>query len=676
MNHKEIETTPSVELSSCSNSTAGSIDSSTTIDDNKEQLGRTITTKRGLKILFLFSDTGGGHRASAESLGKQFEIIFPGSTYHMYDPFSDDECPRLYNLPKNYQHLSNHPLQWKIVYHTGNLRAIELIFSTHLRYSLENMIRNAIKRCNPDVVISVHPILTNVPLVSCQKISEETGRHLPIYTVVTDLGGGHSLWFCNGVDKLYVPSEQILTLAKMRGKVPDEKLVKIGLPIRHDFSVQSKALGGDRTSEKGKMHQKHIRSELGLTFIDRRVILCMGGGEGVGSLSEIVNALYVECARKEIHATILVICGRNEKLKNDLEVRDWDAVVRRGMMTDGSRMRLSSYYSVGLSNCWNAGYGNPDGMSATSTSYFTGGLFSTEQAGCFEGTVTHRLRKILSYNSIENNALVSPTPEEPLETDDEAKSELPLDLTSDDCLDLASFIPFDNSEVEVTCVDIHDQRHLLPPSTTTLQLSPPASDKHDQIFQCGSIISDDDDDDDEIIDDDSSDVPLNPGHVNVIPLGFVNEMAKYMVAADVLVTKAGPGSIAEAASVGLPVMLTSFLPGQEDGNVDFVVNKQFGCYCPYSDPNAIAKTLSSWLLDDKKLQALSRASTAAGAPDAASQIARCIGNDTFEWRLRNDQCHDEEEAAPKDALQQCESIEVSDDVYTTPMNKSPVVSAP
>ena len=47
-----------------------------------------------------------------------------------------------------------------------------------------------------------------------------------------------------------------------------------------------------------------------------------------------------------------------------------------------------------------------------------------------------------------------------------------------------------------------------------------------------------------------------------------------VVAADVLVTKAGPGTIAEAAAVGLPVMVTSFLPGQEAGNVGDVIFRQ------------------------------------------------------------------------------------------------------
>jgi len=51
-----------------------------------------------------------------------------------------------------------------------------------------------------------------------------------------------------------------------------------------------------------------------------------------------------------------------------------------------------------------------------------------------------------------------------------------------------------------------------------------------------------------------------PGNVDVVGLGFISNMAEYMVAADILVTKAGPGTIAEATSVGLPVMITRFVP--------------------------------------------------------------------------------------------------------------------
>lgn len=38
------------------------------------------------------------------------------------------------------------------------------------------------------------------------------------------------------------------------------------------------------------------------------------------------------------------------------------------------------------------------------------------------------------------------------------------------------------------------------------------------------------------------------------------------------------GTIAEASTRGLPVMLFNFLPGQEEGNVPFVVENGFGDY--------------------------------------------------------------------------------------------------
>ncbi len=47
--------------------------------------------------------------------------------------------------------------------------------------------------------------------------------------------------------------------------------------------------------------------------------------------------------------------------------------------------------------------------------------------------------------------------------------------------------------------------------------------------------------------------------VNVEVMGFVNNMDEWMRASDVIVTKAGPGTIAEASICGLPCMLSSYL---------------------------------------------------------------------------------------------------------------------
>jgi hypothetical protein len=65
-----------------------------------------------LKVLFLSSDTGGGHRASAESLAKQFQIQYPGSTYDLLDVMSEDGIYPYNSLVQSYKHLSAHPKQW------------------------------------------------------------------------------------------------------------------------------------------------------------------------------------------------------------------------------------------------------------------------------------------------------------------------------------------------------------------------------------------------------------------------------------------------------------------------------------------------------------------------------------------------------------------------------------
>ena len=100
-------------------------------------------------------------------------------------------------------------------------------------------------------------------------------------------------------------------------------------------------------------------------------------------------------------------------------------------------------------------------------------------------------------------------------------------------------------------------------------------------------------------------------------------MSEYMEAADSLITKAGPGTIAEAAIRGLPTMLSSHLPGQERGNVAFVVENGFGAFA--RRPKTIAQTVSSWLrADSTDLEQMSANARAVATPGATKQIARSL----------------------------------------------------
>ena len=58
--------------------------------------------------------------------------------------------------------------------------------------------------------------------------------------------------------------------------------------------------------------------------------------------------------------------------------------------------------------------------------------------------------------------------------------------------------------------------------------------------------------------------------------GFVQNMPEMMRASDVIITKAGPGTINEALACDLPIILSGYVPGQEEGNVDFVLKNDVG----------------------------------------------------------------------------------------------------
>ncbi len=509
---------------------------------------------RGLKILFLSSDTGGGHRASAESLAKQFQLLFPGSTYDLLDIVEKDGVPPYNSLVKGYKHLSAHPSQWKLVYNVSNSRAFEMLADAHLKLMCEKAVRKSIKSYDPDVVISVHPLMTNVPVLSCSKITNELGKKLPMFTVVTDLGSAHCLWFANGVDKMFVGSEQVKQLAISRGKVPEEKIVLAGLPIRHDFAVQSENLG-DRMSPEGKAYQQKVRQQLELPIIDKPTILVMGGGEGVGSLSHIVDAMYVELVSQGIDALVVVICGRNEKLQKTFAERDWKHVLNRWQAAK-QRMGLTNRF-LSMDVC------GPQNV--------------IPSPGCIEtGSVTGSIRRMLSQGSLSLGGAY---------------------LTS-----------LNNNGDKAT-----------------------TDDKRDPMEESGDASESQTEEEAVPIDVGINFDTENAGSVQVLGVGFVSNIAEYMVAADVLVSKAGPGTISEAAALSLPIMLTSFLPGQEEGNVEYVVEGGFGAYCSDSDPMAIAEEVCMWLADPTKLEQLSRSAKIKGVPYAARNIAQAIGDMTFDF---------------------------------------------
>jgi len=104
--------------------------------------------------------------------------------------------------------------------------------------------------------------------------------------------------------------------------------------------------------------------------------------------------------------------------------------------------------------------------------------------------------------------------------------------------------------------------------------------------------------------------------------GFVREMPDFMRASDFLVSKAGPGTISEALIAGLPLILYSRLPGQEDGNVTFVVSEGAGVWAPR--PEQVVRALGQWLDDPEKYKVALAACQRLARPQAAREIARIL----------------------------------------------------
>jgi len=97
-------------------------------------------------------------------------------------------------------------------------------------------------------------------------------------------------------------------------------------------------------------------------------------------------------------------------------------------------------------------------------------------------------------------------------------------------------------------------------------------------------------------------------------------MAEWLAAADLLITKAGPGALAEAACLGTPALITGYIRGQESGNVTWTVEHGAGIFEP--DISRIAELVTDWFRPgDPALARMSAAASALAQPDAARQIA-------------------------------------------------------
>jgi len=254
-------------------------------------------------IQILMSDTGGGHRASANALRDAFDKLHPGrisvdivDIYTDYGPFWPyNDYVRMYKL------LAKYSWSWGILYHFG-ATPIGMFLN---RVLLETFCTESFTKClerpsatgqRADMVVSVHPLCQDVPLKILETL-ENGSRTTPFCTVVTDLGSAHPTWFHPDVDQCFVPSKALYQAAQDRGLL-DKQIVQHGLPIRQGFWNA----------------QASSKSALGL---DEKLptVLVVGGGDGMGGLVDIATQL----GQTLKDCQLVVVCGSNAQAKEDLQ---------------------------------------------------------------------------------------------------------------------------------------------------------------------------------------------------------------------------------------------------------------------------------------------------------------------------------------------------------------------
>ena len=250
-------------------------------------------------ILFLFSDTGGGHRSATEAIMEALQLEYGDAfSLEMVDIFKDHAPLPINRLPDWYPYMVKAPQLWGASFYATNGRSQARAITATIWPVAARTARAIIRNHPSDLVVTVHPIATSF-------ILKALGKHRPPFiTVVTDMVSTHALWFDSRSDLIFVPTETARQNAIQYG-MREEKLLVVGQPVAQKYCVPAG-------------HKDVLREKLGWPK-DKTIVLIVGGGEGMGPLAKTARAI----AESGLDLALVVVAGRNERLKASLEKNKW-----------------------------------------------------------------------------------------------------------------------------------------------------------------------------------------------------------------------------------------------------------------------------------------------------------------------------------------------------------------
>ncbi|MCS7061692.1 MAG: glycosyltransferase [Anaerolineae bacterium] len=249
------------------------------------------------RIVFLYGDTGGGHRSTAQAVEQALELSRP-NCYQMalvngtlWLPFPFNQSEKSYPVVVNRARFLH-----ALVFHGLNRRLMVHLMRTWLISLGWRKAIDMVQRYPADVYVSCHPLFSQLlpPLMRRLKSPAK------VVHIVTDLASGPAAHFAADLDACLVPTPQAHRQALHYG-VPADRIALTGQPVwpnsRHRMA-------------KGIA----VRAALGLR-LDQPVALLIGGADGMGTLSPTARAIV----HSDLPVQLIVVCGRNEKLRSELE---------------------------------------------------------------------------------------------------------------------------------------------------------------------------------------------------------------------------------------------------------------------------------------------------------------------------------------------------------------------
>lgn len=261
-----------------------------------------VSARAPIRFLFLFSDTGGGHRASAQAVKDEMARLYSDAVaVEMVDVFVEMHRWPFDRFPTWYPVVTKHKgIPWYVGYHLSDTPPMVKALSRAVWPYAARPLCHLLQRHPADVVVSFH----GVPNYALAMARRKLALSAPVAVVALDLVSVHAGWFAPGADVYIVPTESARARA-LRVGTPPERVGVVGMPTRRSFV------------EARNVSREEARAQLGLPQ-DKPIVLLVGGGDGMGPLIPVTRAI----AERQPDAHLVVVAGRNRLLYDALRTLD------------------------------------------------------------------------------------------------------------------------------------------------------------------------------------------------------------------------------------------------------------------------------------------------------------------------------------------------------------------